>query len=712
MERASAPKKIRLLHVTDSHLDSISRVATRDIKTNVGGIVHPLRQDLLRGTFEGLANSMKSIGEKIDAVIISGDSTLRGNKDGQTVLRHLLLSLLGEVGVSEANIIVTPGNHDVVAGTAPGTRDRYVNFIESWLAPNPVVVPFLDGVHELRSFDENSHVLVDPNKNWAVFPVNSANWSQLRLPASENPHVALLLEHINKSDEPELLKAFQKLISYDMARVSDDQFTALRRAVDKVGNVGLRIAVLHHHLLPVGSEEIKPFADMTNLGVLRQVLRELGFGMVIHGHKHTATAYYDHIYSELDPEAPAHRVLTISGGTFGPTGQHPDNPLQFIEISDLPSAPTCTIRSVSSAKPGLALQYQSSSPYPLWEADANSIGPISLFGKSIDELYARAISTLKANSNRTIICTIDFENDSTRSFPLAYPYNGNDEQLGDWFEETVKWWQISSSRSEGRIPYIHGNRLKRFAGGIDQIKRIIEIVKKGEPTSRALAFVVDPTRDFGGNKTFASFCFVQFCIRKENGQAQLDCVGYYRAQEFNHWWPVNIAELRHLQLEIVSGASGAPGQLVPGSITTISPYPRLSGDARQPTKVAIPLIDQWADSHPIRIAKIALAISQGSESMGYREGNDLWGRCLNDLEQATLVYHADGVPIAIEGLELLKDWILAADPSSIYASLIEDLVSTNKTMPEKLDKVSFDGWSSSVKKTLTKLRGLSLLDDA
>lgn len=711
MENTSTRWKIRLLHVTDSHLDNVSTVATMDIKAKVGGIANPFRHELLRRTVEGLAKSLKINNEKIDAVIVSGDSTLRGDKNGQAALRRLLLEVLSEVGVSESTIVVTPGNHDVLSGSSPSTSSRYANFLEAWATPHPVTIPFLDGVDELCKLDPSSHVLVDSEKNWGIFPINSANWSQLRLPPDENPHVAVLLNHINKENDPELLKALNKLISYDIARVSDDQLNALRQTVEKFQDVRLKIAVLHHHLLPVGSEEIKPFADITNLGALRQVLRELGFGMVIHGHKHTATAYYDHIYSEHHPQAAAHRVLTISGGTFGQTNQHPDNPLQIIEICDIPSAPTCTITTVSSATPGLAQQFENGPPYPLWEADASNEGPVSLFGKSIDDLYARAISTLKENRNRTIICTIDFELDSSRSFPLAYPYNGSKEQMGDWFKETVKWWQISSSRSEGRIPYIHGNRLKRFAGAIDQVKRIIDIVKKAEPTSRALAFVIDPSRDFNGEKAFASFCFVQFCIRKIGDRVQLDCVGYYRAQEFNHWWPINIAELRYLQLEIVSGASSTPGQIVPGAITTISPYPRLSGDVRQPTKVAVPLIDQWLDNHPIRIAKIALSISRVSGNVDCEEGRNLWKRCLEDLEQATLIYHADGVPIAIEGLELLKDWLSAIEPSSLYIGLIDDLVSINKTMPENPERIVFEQWRASVQKTLKRLRELGLLNE-
>jgi hypothetical protein len=54
----------------------------------------------------------------------------------------------------------------------------------------------------------------------------------------------------------------------------------------------------------------------------------------------------------------------------------------------------------------------------------------------------------------------------------------------------------------------------------------------------------------------------------------------------------------------------------------------------------------------------------------------------------------------------LKDWIYATDPLSPYIALLEDLISTNKTMPENPERTIFDHWSSSVRKVLIKLRGL------
>lgn len=289
--------------------------------------------------------------------------------------------------------------------------------------------------------------------------------------------------------------------------------------VSEVGDVRLRIAVLHHHLLPVGSrEEFKSFADITNLGHFRQVLRELKFHMVIHGHKHITTAYYDHIYPEQMVSPVAHRILTISGGTYGPSNLHPDEPLRLINIGGSLHAPLCSITSIKAAVSGRELDTSESSSYRLWEEDPTSQGPATIFGTSIDDVYLRALQTVDQFPNRPIVCTIDFPpSDTQLPFPKDYPRTGNDAEKREWFQETVQWWQLHASRIEARIPYLHGSRLKRFGGGYDQIDRVVRLLKNDKkPTSKAIALVVDPGRDFVADESpFASFCFVQFCLRDD-----------------------------------------------------------------------------------------------------------------------------------------------------------------------------------------------------
>ena len=390
--------KLTLLHVTDCHLTASATVDIADRKIKVEGMSPPLRSEVLRATLRSLAKELLEKGANIDAILFTGDGTLKGDPDGQVLLRKMLFEELADVGISKANLIVaTPGNHDVVARTKPSSKTRYKLFRAAWIKPTSVVVPFLDGINDIENLDLSSHVLKGPDNAWAIFPINTANWSQLSMPDEENNGVAQLREFVNKSGIPEHVKTLETLCNYDVARVSPNQLRALKELVKQTGKVRLRIAVLHHHLLPVNSrEEFKPFADITNLGHLRQVLRDLNFDLVVHGHKHATAAYYDHIYPEgLDEATSGHRVLTVSGGTFGPTSEHPNSPLRLIEIDGIPHSPICKIRNVHFESAGRKLNITDSQPYRLWEDDPASTRTSIVYGTSIDDVYARAIQTEK-----------------------------------------------------------------------------------------------------------------------------------------------------------------------------------------------------------------------------------------------------------------------------------------------------------------------------
>lgn len=700
MDNRHSVENLNFLHVTDCHLSNKTNYKEKDIKLLGADVEQPLRQEVLEKTLAAVADALEASGTKLDAIVFSGDGTIQGSPDGQLTLRNMLLKHFEKSGIDAGKIVATPGNHDIVSGTKPNTVERYRLFQSAWMTPGEAsIVPFLDGIHDIGKLDFDKHVLVGIDRKWAVFPINSSNWSQIRLSATENKDVKTLQDFlVTQTDPKPLMEALEQLTSYDMARISNNQLSAIKLLATATQDIPLRIAVLHHHLLPVSDrEEFKAGADITNLGALRQVLLEHGFHIVVHGHKHHATAHFDHIYPTSRDggiESP-HRLLTISGGSFGPTSTEPDTPVRLISVKNIPNAPTCHIRNYEIGKAGQKIKSSELKPIQLWENDPASMGPISIYGDSVDKVYARSIQSIAKYPTRSIACTVEFESPGTCSFPFAYPYSGDVNERDEWFTETVKWWQQPTSRMDGRIPYIHGSRLKRFGGNIDQIERIITLLKSKEPTSKTIALVVDPGRDFGPKISFASFCLVQFCLRPN---LELDCIGYYRAQEFNHWWPVNVAELRYLQEEVL-----AETQLKPGKITTITPYPRLSDDIRQPTKVAVPLIDQWVDSHPVRIAQIALYLADTSAA-STDDGVKYWKRCLIDLEHATNGFHQDGNPVAIEGLQLLEQWLTAAHGPIQIVEALKEIRQNNEDFSAPQTNAKFKKWKTRNAQWLKKLQ--------
>lgn len=192
MDQHTTAGTLTFLHVTDCHLSASETVQTIDQKTRVRGVTQPLRSKVLQDALHKLADSYSQKNKTIDGVLFSGDGTLKGDPNGQIELRKILLAELGRVGVTNANIIATPGNHDIVACSEPGTLQRYQLFQDAWLGSDPVVVPFLDGIHDIGEITLSSHVLKDPQGNWAVFPINTANWSQLRISDEDDSEIAKL----------------------------------------------------------------------------------------------------------------------------------------------------------------------------------------------------------------------------------------------------------------------------------------------------------------------------------------------------------------------------------------------------------------------------------------------------------------------------------------------------------------------------------------
>ena len=115
-----------------------------------------------------------------------------------------------------------------------------------------------------------------------------------------------------RSERERLMKELRRLRQHDMPRISRAQIEALGLYFEKLGlprhredDPRLRVAVLHHQLLPVSTrEERKAFESLVNLGLVRATLQEYGFELVLHGHKHESGMYWD-IATERELTAPA-----------------------------------------------------------------------------------------------------------------------------------------------------------------------------------------------------------------------------------------------------------------------------------------------------------------------------------------------------------------------------------------------------------------------
>lgn len=721
------PDRATFLHITDAHVSASGVPFERDDrKVDVPGIPAGTREETLDLLFRRLAERLTRDGRTLDGVIFSGDAQSKGAPGGHELVFKMIADHLG---IAADRIISVPGNHDVRRDSEPGSDKRYENFAKVWRDAG-CIVPWLDGLDTWPAIvNPDRHRLIAADRNWAVFPINTSNWSHVTsvLPEPLRTYWDTIPDALAPGDAAvasQLRSQLQGLARYDMARVSEHQLEALRTIVASTPRPDhgrqLRIAVMHHHLRsPSLREELKPFADVSNLEQVRAFLRGSGIGVVIHGHKHEHAAYFDHIYAGDDHDM--HRVLVLSGATFE-VGRETDA-VRLITLDGLPHTPEVKIEAIPLPRSGAEDLRQTAVVRRLWTTSvrpADTVvvspgAPVIVEGSDLDEVYARALGVAQTNAKRgTLIVHLDLPNDDGKTLPLPTAYAVPDDLQGDerqtWLRELVEWWQLDRSQLEPRIPYLHGARLRRYGGKINQIERIIALLK-AKPSTRAVAVLVDPFRDFapnGAGEEFASFCLVEFRRRDADaGRIAVDAIAFYRAQEFERWWPINIAELRFLQREICDELGYRPGR-----ITTIAADARTI--SRSPTQVAMPIVDRWLDQAPERLhlladALVHKAVQGAAQASAVRE----WRRSLAELRTATNGFNSDGIPVAIEGLLTLAAYIEATavvedEELSILARNLSDLARVNETFEHStLSRASFSRWSPVAQSLVATLERLT-----
>lgn len=721
------PDRATFLHITDAHVAASGVEFDRDDhKVGVPGIRAGTREDALDLLFRRLAERLTKEDRTLDGVIFSGDAQSKGAAGGHELVFKMIADHLG---ISAGRIVSVPGNHDVPRGAGPGSAKRYEDFVRVWRDPG-CVVPWLDGLDDRPAIaSPERHRLVAVDRSWAVFPINTSNWSHVTsvLPEPLRTYWDRIADTLVPNDTfvaSQLRSQLQALARYDMARVSEDQLEALRTVVASTPQPDrgrqLRIAVMHHHLRsPSLREELKPFADMSNLEQVRAFLRGSGIGVVLHGHKHEHAAYFDHIYAGDTDDM--HRLLVISGSTFE-VGRETDA-VRLITLAGLPHTPEVEIEAIPLPRAGAEDFRPPRTVRRLWTTSVRPAetvlvspgAPTTVEGSDLDEVYARALAIAQTNARRgTLIVHLDLPDDDGSKLPLPNDYAVPDDLQGDerqtWLRELVEWWQLDRSQLEPRIPYLHGARLRRYGGKINQIERIISLLR-AKPSTRAVAILVDPFRDFapnGANEEFASFCLVEFRRRDaEAGRIVVDAIAFYRAQEFERWWPINIAELRFLQREICEELGFRPGR-----ITTIAADARTI--SRSPTQVSMPIVDRWLDQAPERLHLLADALVHkaaqgGAQANAVRE----WRRSLAELRTATKGFNPDGIPVAIGGLVMLASYIKATAPVGdqelpVLARHLSDLAQVNETFERStLSRASFSRWSSVAQNLVTALERLT-----
>lgn len=704
-----------ILHLTDLHLGDDAPGAETGYYSGdlVERKAREHRRKLLDQTLRAVARDEET---ELAAVVISGDITYAGRENGFEELEGLLAKL-GDRRPADKQIVVVPGNHDVASGTEPSSEERYSLF-RRYVVDHGYVVPALGSEDSVQRHS----LLVDEDHGFVIAPLNSANWCQQK--EKLGPEIEALLE---SEDTDEQVRAeIERLRRADPARIEGDHLEGIRDRLDEVDadRALTRIAVLHHHLLPVTPrEDMRPYEGITNLQILRNFLAVNNFRLVLHGHKHAELAYYDRIIDTEEEFADRSTpVLVVSGSTVGAEGPREDA-CRLVKLRN-GNAPLAEIGRIDATDAGSRLSTPNITPYPLWNAPRpaaiRSPVPSVVCGESIEQVYERISQVVEqaggaplSASLLNLVCHVDSGNPGGP--PDCYPTDFLEgRQAQDWFSQTVKWWQQpGKKRRHGEGPeFSHGDRIRNYRDDTDQIESVVRVLEgRDHFNGRAIASLFDPSIDRFGEQgppdhRFPAFVTVQFVRRPGSyGKPDLiDVIGYFRKQELRYWWAVNAAELATLQAEVIDRLRGVAA----GALTTISAIAYVD---ERPPRVVIPRIDLLFEEDERRLFELTYAL--GSSSSPEPRILEDWKRIIEDLVPPEISPEG-GPSLALDGLtwvsELASNLAHASEDENVQAVArkLSDIVNSNETYAEKAlekphDTKIYAKWQKAVVEQLEDL---------
>ncbi len=202
-------------------------------------------------------------------VIVSGDLGYQATDDEYAEVKGSLEAIIERLAIDKSHVVLVPGNHDVnwkLAGYKSEHRfDPFLGFVSTFYGD------------QFRQF----------------YPSVTGDLTFLRVRPA--PHQIFSIHRFDKLGI--VFVGFNSCVVEDQNKhygaIGQDQLDLVRNALKEVPPGNVRVAVMHHHVLPL-QRELSPeeggaafdLSIVRDYAVIEHALHELDFDIVLHGHKH------------------------------------------------------------------------------------------------------------------------------------------------------------------------------------------------------------------------------------------------------------------------------------------------------------------------------------------------------------------------------------------------------------------------------------------
>jgi len=324
--------QLRILHVSDIHFGKNHICNPADPTASRSGIpslASLIRGDLKSVDWESSVWAIQQEGLEPTPLLIAatGDLTQKADPsefdEACEFLRNLQVHSVLGTQIEPRHLFVVPGNHDVVFDR-PEPEHRFQPYCGFYNKLFKSLQPEQRGFARPEDAVSLTQVHAFPESQFLVAEINSCYYVQ------------------------------SETIDESRGQVSADAIASLRRQLEQhVDKQWIKIALVHHHpvLLPTFVEAGRGYDSIVNGYSLLCLLREHGFQLILHGHKHHPQVFSYDPESAWAPPDTAVSQLIVAGGSCGssalPEGSQKCNTYNLITVKWNPEANQARVQVVT-----------------------------------------------------------------------------------------------------------------------------------------------------------------------------------------------------------------------------------------------------------------------------------------------------------------------------------------------------------------------------